>query len=386
MRGVGGDGAQRARSVDALIGAQHLAAGGDAVHRVRGGAQRMRRRYRRVVVDGEAQVAPLRGRAWADPRRAIGAEEDALVPVAPEIDVIDEERGDHAQIAGVVELILADRLRMDDGRADVGGGKLMLCRADGGDQHVGSRVTVGMREQRPVFLVREAHPFAELLRRRGGIAAIVGGEALALAEIGLRQIPGPALERSVEHDLHAAEAEALRVIPRHRVHAVQAVGRQPVRHQIDRQRPARRETAQQRFGRRIGGVIGGGRHALGDEQRGGARECRVRLRNARRGQDAPDEDERRFLQHAVGVLPAGLAPDHAARWIGRFGADAGERQRFGVHRREVAGNVQNDDCAIGGDQIEIVPRRVALLGEQRVVIAHPHNRPRPRRRRAQRAK
>ena len=183
---------------------------------------------------------------------------------------------------------------------------------------------------------------------------------------------GLALRRAVEVPLDPADPETSPVVPAHpRIVRQPLAGRPVVRvgDHIDVELAGLRH---RRVDREVGGegpTLGGGREA----------EARVRIDPhpdhvplpvlAEVREHREDREHRRLLQHAVGLARAGAASDHSARGILGGGRDPRHLEQLRVHAVQVPGLVNDEDRAVGGHLVEVVPCRVPALGELRVVVA-----------------
>ena len=113
------------------------------------------------------------GRDFVDQHWADGV---IAVPVAPVERVHRERRRDHAQIHQRLHLILALELPVDQYGAPVRAPMLGLGRAQGGDQQVRCRLTIGMHEDLNVVGIGPVHRRQHLLARHGGITGVARRE------------------------------------------------------------------------------------------------------------------------------------------------------------------------------------------------------------------
>src|SRR4029077_20743166 len=98
-RRVDGDGGERFPHRDALGVVQHLAGAGHARGRALHAEERAHRRHRAVGVEHGPDAGAERGAHRIEHAHALGAEEAVAVAVAPVVDVVGEEVGDHPEPA-----------------------------------------------------------------------------------------------------------------------------------------------------------------------------------------------------------------------------------------------------------------------------------------------
>ncbi len=134
--------------------------------------------------------------------RPVRAEEGGIVQVAPEVDVVGEKVGPDAERLHSHELGLRHHLVVLE-PVPVGELRiLMLGGLDRGECHLGRLIAVGVDHRLKPALVHFEDALAEVLLRDVGDAVLE-----RLVVVGPLQQPGVALQRAVDDELDAAEAQ-----------------------------------------------------------------------------------------------------------------------------------------------------------------------------------
>src|SRR5437899_2789008 len=208
-RRVDRDGADGLAGCHSLLRSELAPAGRYAVHRRPDNRQDIRRRHGRVMMQRDRD-SPVESRAHrVDARRALRPQEHVPVPVAPVVYVARKERYVQPEVPHVVELLLTDRLRVDDRCAPVASRVRPLGGTSSLDHHPDRRVAVSVRQYLPAVLVPVRHRRIELLvrleRREPRVRGLSPSAWSVVRPAQVRRVP---LYRAVGQQLHSAQAKA----------------------------------------------------------------------------------------------------------------------------------------------------------------------------------
>ena len=243
-------------------------------------------------------------------------------------------------------------------------------RLDAVQHQVDGRVPVRVHQDRhaPPDEVRRPRPIQ--LRVESTVRAVVGRRARRPLVVRLGHPRRPALRRPVEEELDPRDAQPAAVVGlRHDTLGVL-------------QRPETREH----------GDVGGQRLALGrgsqlpehvrpdrpvlDRGRAvarvdvdGAAGQSVQVVGGPEQPTASHQPARGLLEHAVGLSRVADPADVAAGRVRGIGGDPRGPERGGVGRAQMPRHVGQHDRVLRRGPVEVVARRVAVLGQQRVVVA-----------------
>ncbi len=204
------------------------------------------------------------------------------------------------------------------------------------------------------------------------IALIRNRAAVGRLEVRLGQKGRIALNRPVHRDLQSAQAQAS---------PLAAVGDDvleggivdPLVHgpgdDVDRQTSRLVHGGQELPGALEGGAVLGRGDARGRIEGQAVRDHLHRLLRGRRGQRLGDQIHGVLFKHAIGLRASRLALDHAAGGVRCVRGDARLREHLAVAGHQVAGDVDQHDRVLGGDRVQIVPIRMALLDDPGIVVA-----------------
>ena len=208
-----------------------------------------------------------------------------------------------------------------------------------------------------------------------GIAPIVGPLARRGNHVGVAEIRGLALGRSVQVHLYAADFEVVRVLQGDFVLRCDFVVEVPhgESDHIDFEQAPTRGFGDQRV--TAGGcctILDGG-NPLGEDALLTPDQLVDLGLEIAFGQGEEHPLGRGFLEHAVGLIGTLAPPDDSARRVRCLGRVTEEFETGTVGRSKMARNMGDDDGVFGGGAVQGVPVGVGSFLEQAVIVSPPQN-------------